>query len=283
MNSHGPLTATADTFAGLDQALFVEASPGAMTADHDTFTALAGPRTVTTKFAPNGVFILADGGSHLRAAEVIEHSTFAGYSGIGVAVQAGFCSYGTNQTGTVSNVTVTANTFHLPGTPGQYPAPPGAVDLQACSGSASTGSISGVTVTNNTFTTTASPAAPAVATVIFPGTPHGTISGVVLRHNSITGGGVGVDNPSAATIDARLNYWGCREGPRYAPEDGCDSMTHDVLYDPWLRGPTLGCWLVASDGGIFSFGDAHYHGSTGAITLNKPIVGIATTPTAPHL
>ncbi|MDA8340780.1 MAG: hypothetical protein M0007_00905, partial [Actinomycetota bacterium] len=37
-------------------------------------------------------------------------------------------------------------------------------------------------------------------------------------------------------------------------------------------------WLVASDGGIFSFGDAVFHGSTGALTLNKPIVGMATTP-----
>ena len=39
-----------------------------------------------------------------------------------------------------------------------------------------------------------------------------------------------------------------------------------------------GYWLVASDGGIFSFGDAGFYGSTGAITLNKPIVGMAPTP-----
>jgi hypothetical protein len=39
-----------------------------------------------------------------------------------------------------------------------------------------------------------------------------------------------------------------------------------------------GYWLVASDGGIFSFGDAGYFGSTGSITLNKPIVGMAATP-----
>ncbi|MGH8975274.1 MAG: sulfatase family protein, partial [Acidimicrobiia bacterium] len=39
-----------------------------------------------------------------------------------------------------------------------------------------------------------------------------------------------------------------------------------------------GYWLVASDGGIFSFGDAGFHGSTGALTLNKPIVGMAATP-----
>ena len=39
-----------------------------------------------------------------------------------------------------------------------------------------------------------------------------------------------------------------------------------------------GYWLVASDGGIFSFGDATFYGSTGAIALNKPIVGMAATP-----
>jgi SpoIID/LytB domain protein len=39
-----------------------------------------------------------------------------------------------------------------------------------------------------------------------------------------------------------------------------------------------GYWLVASDGGIFSYGDASYFGSTGAIALNQPIVGMASTP-----
>jgi hypothetical protein len=40
----------------------------------------------------------------------------------------------------------------------------------------------------------------------------------------------------------------------------------------------LGYWLVASDGGIFTFGDAAFHGSTGGIRLNQPVVGMATTP-----
>ena len=39
-----------------------------------------------------------------------------------------------------------------------------------------------------------------------------------------------------------------------------------------------GYWLVASDGGIFTFGDAGFYGSTGGLTLNKPIVGMAATP-----
>ncbi|MGH8977999.1 MAG: hypothetical protein ACRDV7_07990, partial [Acidimicrobiia bacterium] len=39
-----------------------------------------------------------------------------------------------------------------------------------------------------------------------------------------------------------------------------------------------GYWLAASDGGIFTFGDARYAGSTGGLRLNQPIVGIAATP-----
>ena len=39
-----------------------------------------------------------------------------------------------------------------------------------------------------------------------------------------------------------------------------------------------GYWLVASDGGIFTFGNAGFFGSTGAIRLNQPIVGMAPTP-----
>src|SRR5258705_12952017 len=32
-----------------------------------------------------------------------------------------------------------------------------------------------------------------------------------------------------------------------------------------------GYWLLGQDGGIFSFGDAHFHGSTGAMHLNQPV------------
>ena len=36
-----------------------------------------------------------------------------------------------------------------------------------------------------------------------------------------------------------------------------------------------GYWLVASDGGIFTFGDGNFFGSAGAIRLNQPVVGMA--------
>jgi hypothetical protein len=35
---------------------------------------------------------------------------------------------------------------------------------------------------------------------------------------------------------------------------------------------------VASDGGIFAFGDAGFYGSTGGMRLNQPVVGMAAAP-----
>ena len=52
-------------------------------------------------------------------------------------------------------------------------------------------------------------------------------------------------------------------------------------FGPNCKGETpsnLGYSLVASDGGVFAYGTAGFYGSTGNITLNKPIVGMAYTP-----
>jgi hypothetical protein len=40
---------------------------------------------------------------------------------------------------------------------------------------------------------------------------------------------------------------------------------------------TGGYWLVAADGGVFSF-NAPFYGSTGSLHLNKPIVGMEAAP-----
>jgi len=53
-----------------------------------------------------------------------------------------------------------------------------------------------------------------------------------------------------------------------------------------LRAPVVGIaapdnhgyWLVAADGGVFSFGDAGFYGSAAGLPLRAPIVGIASTP-----
>lgn len=40
-----------------------------------------------------------------------------------------------------------------------------------------------------------------------------------------------------------------------------------------------GYWLVASDGGVFTYGTAQFYGSTGGQRLNKAVVSMASTPT----
>jgi ribosomal protein L24E len=48
---------------------------------------------------------------------------------------------------------------------------------------------------------------------------------------------------------------------------------------PGRRPPAhAGYWLVGSDGGMFAYGNAKFYGSTGAMHLNRPIVGMARTP-----
>ncbi len=78
-------------------------------------------------------------------------------------------------------------------------------------------------------------------------------------------------------------------GPTYsAGPPACLSVTLTASTSPSLSQLTgtvfagvtgvPGYWLVASDGGIFSYGDATFYGSTGGMALNKPIVGMASTP-----
>lgn len=38
--------------------------------------------------------------------------------------------------------------------------------------------------------------------------------------------------------------------------------------------PAQGYWLVGADGGIFTYGNSRFHGSTGHIRLNQPVVGM---------
>jgi hypothetical protein len=38
-----------------------------------------------------------------------------------------------------------------------------------------------------------------------------------------------------------------------------------------------GYWLVAADGGIFTFGDATFYGSAGSLHLVAPVVGMSAT------
>jgi len=57
--------------------------------------------------------------------------------------------------------------------------------------------------------------------------------------------------------------------------DTLQAFTIDIASPP--PPATHGYWLVGSDGGIFSFGSAGFHGSMGGITLQRPVVGIVPT------
>ena len=57
---------------------------------------------------------------------------------------------------------------------------------------------------------------------------------------------------------------------------GADGFGRPVPGDQYTYTQT-GYWLVASDGGIFTFGHTSFYGSTGALRLNRPVVGMATT------
>jgi hypothetical protein len=67
-----------------------------------------------------------------------------------------------------------------------------------------------------------------------------------------------------------------------AAPPACGDLTGVALARPVVGGATspdgVGYWMVASDGGVFTFGDAGFFGSTGALHLNAPIVGMAATP-----
>ena len=53
-----------------------------------------------------------------------------------------------------------------------------------------------------------------------------------------------------------------------------DTVTASTPVHPLIR-----TWEVASDGGLFAFGNAKFYGSMGGKPLNAPIVGMAATPT----
>ena len=64
-----------------------------------------------------------------------------------------------------------------------------------------------------------------------------------------------------------------------APTAGSPVVSKKRLVGAAVVPTASGYWLVAADGGIFSFGDARYYGSTGGIHLTQPVVGIAPTLT----
>jgi hypothetical protein len=138
-------------------------------------------------------------------------------------------------------------------------------------------------VTATTTTVSATPASPqklgtsvTLTATVSPAAAPGTVQFVVGSTDlgspvTVTGGTASTTStlpPGQSTVTAVFTP---SAGSGYAASSG--STTYEIT------GHTgKGYWLVASDGGVFAYGDASFYGSTGGQTLNKPIVGIATTP-----
>ena len=93
--------------------------------------------------------------------------------------------------------------------------------------------------------------------------PAGHI-GVLRRYEFEAG-----DNATLGSKGWYMNRKDPRQTGSWAPTDLRDPPTGEV---------GKGYWMVASDGGVFPFGEALGYGSTGNIRLTQPMVGMASTP-----
>jgi hypothetical protein len=122
----------------------------------------------------------------------------------------------------------------------------------------------------------------AVTVSLSVGAVRPSTSGAVTKIWGAYGGG------RMMAVDPNGGYWTTSWLGSVTPYGGAPVLGTPAMYGIHLSRPVLGMaatpmgggyWLVASDGGVFSFGDARFHGSTGSIHLNEPIVGMAATPT----
>ena len=78
----------------------------------------------------------------------------------------------------------------------------------------------------------------------------------------------------------RVDAFPLPKAPKVAPAWPQWRLTPNHVGAPKAPPPVparAGYWLVAGDGGIFSYGNARYYGSTGGMHLNQPINGMART------
>jgi hypothetical protein len=97
------------------------------------------------------------------------------------------------------------------------------------------------------------------------------VAGATARKVGHTDGGQIQTNFWLATSAGAMYAFGV---PAYGSPSG---PLNQPIVSVVPSGDQHGYWMVASDGGIFSYGDSPFFGSTGNIRLNQPIVGLAAT------
>ncbi|MDP9404979.1 MAG: kelch motif-containing protein [Actinomycetota bacterium] len=106
--------------------------------------------------------------------------------------------------------------------------------------------------------------------------PTGTLGQARRDHTATLLGDGKVLVAGGSSVDENFETVYLSSAELYDPESG--TWTSRLNRPIVSLGPTrsgAGYWLVAADGGVFAFGDAVFRGSTGAIRLNQPVVGMA--------
>ncbi len=99
--------------------------------------------------------------------------------------------------------------------------------------------------------------------------------GVVL---TLGGPAIGDNATVSITVTGVVNPDRGHQAARLEVATSSDTQAVTAQFAIFGPGYLKGYWMVASDGGVFAFGDAGFYGSTGSLVLNSPIVGMATTP-----
>lgn len=132
---------------------------------------------------------------------------------------------------------------------------------------------------------------------------EGGLAGMGLNGSGLTWAPLGLGDGSVPTPAATVRPWRVTgvPGPKYGilgldangsvysvngPNPSESAQTYGSMAGRSFVGSMVGIastsdgkgyWLVASDGGVFAFGDAAFEGSMGGRALNAPIVAIAST------
>ena len=114
------------------------------------------------------------------------------------------------------------------------------------------------------------------------GSPTGSIAvqndGDTVCTINLAGSGPNTASGTCSLSDTRLSL-GSQSLTASYPGDGNYQSSVSAARSLVITSQTNhGYWLVGADGGIFSFGSAQFHGSTGSLKLQRPVVGI--TPTS---
>jgi|GEM_PF-4806631 len=106
-----------------------------------------------------------------------------------------------------------------------------------------------------------------------PGSPHSSLEPFAVPVASEVGIAPTLDDHGYRTVDQS----GAITTEGDATSFGATASTNAPVVGIQTAPTGDGVWVVASDGGVFTYGSAAFHGSTGNLNLNAPIVGMAST------